>query len=282
MDSNTGIKQPIEGKRVLYFKEEENGNSSKLIKLSDMLKNDKQTQIEILYNYGNVLWKKEEWEKSYNAKIETNYKLKQPEQFFSSSSDGVLIPTIHLLKFLVKNILVYLDNKKLISECIYLNKYINGLFNITLTYKQFENDKLVHAGQNKSLVHSEFDCIDYIDKGEILTQVKITLESKDQGWASAPESSSWVELKFLNKGTGEVNAVIPIAKNYREKCYKTYNIVFTLNQSDEYQTNVMNNFSNLNNKVEVLARCMFPGWECYLKNVKIDFKCLNIDRTLFK
>jgi arabinogalactan endo-1,4-beta-galactosidase len=95
------------------------------------------------------------------------------------------------------------------------------------------------------------------------------------------ESSSWVEMKisgFSQKKDIYIDMVVPLAKNFKEKKFKTINVIYSGHKNSNCDKNIFEKLKNRNNKVEIIARCMYGGWECHINSFKVIFRVLKVNR----
>ena len=259
---NTNTNTNTDKLRILYFTPEKT-----YIKLSGLIKDDSNNYM--LKESGGICIeekKKEEGGVIKQPKIREN-KLNHP---LTKS------PVQHIIKFIIRDILLYLPDERIISDCLILNKQINSMFEITLENRNFKFEKELIARNNANVVYTEFEISDYVKPNERLFDVDLKVSTKDQGWSSANVSSSWVEMVFQNT---EGDSVFPLAKNFRERNWKTVQLISSCLKNSNCDKRIFNNFANMNNKVQIKARSMFPGWECHINSFEIEFRVLKVKRN---
>ena len=109
--------------------------------------------------------------------------------------------------------------------------------------------------------------------------MKVKVVTKDQGWASANYSSSWIDLQIYKEENPEnIIHSQKFVENYREKSYKKKETVFNFEKKNDV---------NLNEKLQesltpegiicIKARSEYSGWECHVKEASIELICLVSD-----
>jgi hypothetical protein len=252
--------------RVLYFSEE---YGNQLVRLSRLVKDDSNNTI--LWSSDGCCLEDKNFKKT-QENISQNLKEEK------SSSNKNEVAQQHLIKFLIREILFYLDNKSLINKCLGLNKTILNMINITLEERTFNYKRHLRATNNANIVYTSFEVSDFLFPDEILFDVDLKVESKDQGWASASVSSSWVEMKFKNT-SGEKDLVVPLALNYKDRNFKTTQLIFSGQKNSKCDKKIFENLSNRNNKVEIIARCQYPGWECHVNSFIVVYRAIKVHRN---
>jgi len=186
-------------------------------------------------------------------------------------------PTVILNTNLIIPIILYMNNVEILMDALVLIKTINSRLTsrIIKEKKNFFCDKLLSGRQDMNEVYCEFDMKDY-HIANSFPKVNITVETKDQGWASVSASSSWVELRFKNKITNKEKS-FDIGRNFKEKNFKS--LKYNLNNKCEgILHEIFEQFLDPNNIVQVVARSMYPGWVCYIRRAEFIFKYFKIDR----
>jgi hypothetical protein len=259
--------------RILFFpKEQEIDNNNQLVKVSKLTKDDSKN-TRLFSNSGMCLVEK----------IVTSNDEKQlnTDTIEYSPNNNNVVTHQQLVKFLIREIIYYLDTITIMTRCLAINKNILNMMNITMEERSFSNNKSLSAYNNAYIVHSSFDISDFLLPGEVLFDVEFKIESKDQGWASVNESSSWVEMKisgFSQKKDIYIDMVVPLAKNFKEKKFKTINVIYSGHKNSNCDKNIFEKLKNRNNKVEIIARCMYGGWECHINSFKVIFRVLKVNR----
>lgn len=253
--------------RVLNFSEE---YGNQLVKLSRLVKDDS-SNIILSSSDGCCIENKK-----FKNNSENKNQIANKEKSITNKDENQVTQQ-HLIKFIIREILFYLDNKTLINKCLGVNKALLNMMNINLEERSFSFNGQLRATNNASLVYTSFEVSDFLFPDEILFDVDIRVQSKDQGWASAPVSSSWVEMKFINT-SGETGLTVPLASNYKERAFKTTQLILSGHKNSKCDRKIFENLSNRSNKVEIIARCQFPGWECYVSLFQVFFRAIKVQR----
>ncbi|CAD8120697.1 unnamed protein product [Paramecium sonneborni] len=126
-------------------------------------------------------------------------------------------------------------------------------------------------------LYLELDISEICDKIEAIMAI---VETKDQGWASASYSTSWVTLTLFNKKEDyDSHGVCPYEKiiyeNYREKQYRERKLKITnVMEKDPKNKQQQTTLVGLCRKGEfqklgIVLKCQYPGWECYMQSGQI-------------
>ena len=184
-------------------------------------------------------------------------------------------PTVHLPLNLTKEIILYLNNSE-IFDCMTLNKNINTYLKNRIHYTKpaFKKEIELRGHDNMNETYCEIELSDYV-KEECLKKVDFTILTKDQGWASVNESSSWVEIKFINN---EDEKTFVVTRNFKERDYKTIKIEYNYS-SNGIESEIFELFKDRRNKVKIVARSMYPGWVCHIKKVLFIFTNFELNRN---
>ncbi|CAD8205408.1 unnamed protein product [Paramecium pentaurelia] len=176
---------------------------------------------------------------------------------------------------LIQQISKYLLAKEVLNLSL-----TNSFFRDTLMkFKRIEvssENKVVVKDDNISL-YLEMDISEIYDKIEVIMAI---VETKDQGWASASYSTSWVTLTLFNNPVEyQTHGVMPYEKiiyeNFREKNYAerkltiTETIAMDNTKKQQYETLLGLCRKGEYKKLGIVQKCQYPGWECYLKSGKI-------------
>ncbi|CAD8058042.1 unnamed protein product [Paramecium sonneborni] len=172
-----------------------------------------------------------------------------------------------------------------------ISKYLMAreIFNLGLTNSFFKEQLLNFKKKEISIkknsfvtndgieLYLELDISDIYDKIAIIQAI---VETKDQGWATVPYSSSWVTLTLFNEQQDYLTHQQQpfeqrIYSNYKEKQFAERRLTIT------EAMNVDNSKKQLNEsilglsrkgqfkKLGIVQKCLEIAWECYLKSAKI-------------
>jgi hypothetical protein len=182
---------------------------------------------------------------------------------------------------LLRNILSYLPLNMIATKYITLNKKLNKLMKISSLEVNKETNYELLGTSNMNKVYCEYD-LDEIKKENNKQNVELvnmhfTIQSKDQGWASVNESSSWVELYIREKNDNKILKCIKIAENFREKDYKKTEVNLKEQMKKIEYNKLLKEFNGKNLIIQIVARSMYPGWECYIGKCIAKFQFFSID-----
>ena len=208
------------------------------------------------------------------------------EYRFKPKADGKSMP-VNICKPLTKTNPFLKLNKNLILECIEFNspmerlrfKFINRKFksiiNIHLKILLEENKQSLNGFDNMDVSYLKLS----LPQNFLFPlEMKTVLTTKDQGWASASYSTSWVELQFFKDNLQE-NSIhkLTLVENYKEKTFKTVKNVFNFKtQNSEENKKLLRSFVP-GGVISMNARSQFPGWKCYMNEALIELKYIAID-----
>lgn len=202
----------------------------------------------------------------------------QEHQSFSSNfiSSGSPIP--QLPKHVIKNIIQYNDIEFIISNCLFLNRVLNTLIKCRMIHTSYKNNNLVHVDDSRTEIHSQVEIkkmlnYDLPSNSKLikLIRIEISFKSRDQGWASADYSTSWVIAKFY-KDNMEVFEKC-LFENYKLTDYVESKICIDSND----QVGMFKYLINPDIEMRIFASCSFPGWQCYLKDLNINYYYIVIE-----
>ncbi len=131
-----------------------------------------------------------------------------------------------------------LNKKNMISS----NEFINGI-NLNYIYLQVKI--------------SDFPCFD---------KIKISVETRDQGWSTISEANSFFNLRVVDSKGNFLAEKLRIIENYGEADYKIK--IFYLNKNDEF----LGKFLKDDNIIQLIVRSQYLGWETFIKygEIKIE------------
>jgi hypothetical protein len=96
-------------------------------------------------------------------------------------------------------------------------------------------------------------------------KIEIKVLTKDQGWASVDDSSSWFDLRITNPN-GEVLAKKDrIIENFKVENYEKKK--FKVKRNDKN----LGEFMKDGNRLELVARSQYQGWEIHVEKATIHF-----------
>jgi hypothetical protein len=251
----------VEKHRFFYFDQK-----GELVKLSNMKKNDS-NNVFVTETRGCLV-------EIPLSKLITEKK--ENKIIFNNEDHPLKATNLKLIKFIIKEIISYLPAKYMIFTNTILNRSLLDLCHFELISKKFEHVGNFHGADNTNHIYTEFDMCEVMEKDMPIFDIEINLQTKDQGWASAPSSSSWVDLIFTN-GKAEIKTYA-IAKNYRERDYKHVKLVLSNLKGAKCDLKLFNYFNDVGTNVKVVARSQYPGWSIYLKSFSIEFRLLKIKR----
>jgi len=110
-------------------------------------------------------------------------------------------------------------------------------------------------------------------------QLNVMVETKDQGWASVPDSNSWVELVIEKKDCGDGDCLdahkVIITKNFKEYYYKKVELKYNFSErsilNDKIRESTLPNGS-----IKIVALSKYLGWLCYMRAAYIELRYLII------
>lgn len=235
---------------------------------------------------GNATSKSEHNKNNKNSQKAKNKGTKENKDFNSTqTSNNETIPEYnnrHLSIYLIKNIFSYIDKKTLFQKnYITLNKQLFGLFNLKAIQIKKESNHSIGGSQDMNTVYSEYDLDQICSENKVgkntLKNIFFEIESKDQGWASVRESSSFVILRIVDKENKKtVLKQKIIVKNFKEQNFKNTKIDLKQLLREEFN-DYLNDLSNKNTLLQIVGKSEFPGWLCYIRKCNAKFNLLSID-----
>lgn len=100
---------------------------------------------------------------------------------------------------------------------------------------------------------------------EDFKKIVIKCHTKDQGWASVNDSASWFDLRIVNPDGVILAQKDRIITNLKVKEYEKKKFVVERND-DELGFHMSGG-----NRLELVARSQYPGWEIHVKQASIKF-----------
>ncbi len=141
--------------RILFFpKEQERNINNQLVKVSKLTKDDSKN-TRLFSNSGMCL---DEKIVTSNDKKQSNEKNTDIIQYTPNNE----VTHQQLVKFLIREIIYYLDTKIIMTRCLAINKNILNMMNITMEERSFSNNKSLSAYNNANIVHTSFDISDFL------------------------------------------------------------------------------------------------------------------------
>jgi hypothetical protein len=175
--------------------------------------------------------------------------------------------------YLKKNIFSYISFKHRLTYNLLVSKHINEITNIRLNTLLFSKEGEMRVRNDGTESYCSFMMNEYIKNGEMLFDVDISICSKDQGWTSQSKSSSWVELRLFDN----ISSKSIVFLQNKANDYRIVRNVFSNRKGANCDKEVFRYLSNPETRVEVYLCCRFPGWECYVNSVKIEFRKLTFE-----
>lgn len=209
----------------------------------------------------------------------------EPEAYTESNIFLEKIPSNnnrHISIYLIKNIFSYIDKKTLFKkDYLHLNKQLFSLFNLKAIQIKIDHNHEIGGSQWMDTVYCEFDLEQICKEKNVLKNTLknafFEIESKDQGWASVNESSSFVILRIVDKNVkSKVYKNRIIVKNFREQNYKKTKIDLKEILKDEFN-DYMNDLKNKDSLLQIVGKADYPGWLCYIRKCNAEFNLLSID-----
>jgi hypothetical protein len=123
----------------------------------------------------------------------------------------------------------------------------------------FGKTEILHGHDNMNQIYFSHEVKAY-DRGRKVKSVVFEGSSKDQGWASVSDSSSWLEAGVIINES-EVCSRVPLFKNY---CLENFKEWETKIESEDF----MAALSQKGARLVVWARSEYPGWICSVEYCK--------------
>lgn len=98
------------------------------------------------------------------------------------------------------------------------------------------------------------------------SKIIITVQTRDQGWATVPGSNSFFDLRIVDKNGNLLAEKKRIIENYQEPQFT--NKIFTLLKNDE----VLGSFMVGENSLQLVVRSQYPGWQNFVNYGEIKFE----------
>lgn len=183
---------------------------------------------------------------------------------------------------LIRNIISYLPLNLIATKCLTLNKKLYKLMKVSSLEVKKETKYELKGEQNMNKVYCEYD-LDQIkaennNKENLhFVNLHLIIQSKDQGWASVNQSSSWVELNIIDKNDKTILLCMTIVQNFKEKSYKKSEFNLKKRMHKVHYDQLLNQLNGKNLIIQVVARAMYPGWECHVKECSAKLQFFKID-----
>jgi hypothetical protein len=116
-----------------------------------------------------------------------------------------------------------------------------------------------HENMNKLYMKSKLPNIQ-----RKIIKLKINGATKDQGWASADGSSSWVEIAVVDEHDHELSGRKKIVENYKFTEFRDFKV-----KVDDPE--ILRLLEGEGNQLAVYARSMYPGWICEISKMRLHF-----------
>ena len=127
-------------------------------------------------------------------------------------------------------------------------------------------EKFKDESGNVTRVHYEIEL-----PGDIEDEVEISVETKDQGWASNDSSGSWVAAKLLSNDLKTKYAEVSIHHNVKVKHWTWRKRVFNKDNESKYDQEFFKNLKK-GYKLQIIGNSRYPGWKIHLNGVKIKLR----------
>ena len=128
----------------------------------------------------------------------------------------------------------------------------------------FERKEKLHGRENMNELYIKTEILDKILEIE---EIEIEGKTKDQGWSSVSDSTSWIEAVVVKENNHELVPRKTIYKNFKEQDYKHWKT--TINDSS-----FLDALKHHGAQIAVYARSMYSGWICEVKEMEVKIKCL--------
>ncbi|CAK65395.1 unnamed protein product (macronuclear) [Paramecium tetraurelia] len=188
--------------------------------------------------------------------------------------------SLGLLGILDVRLIYQLSKYLLVREVLQLGLTNSFFKEYLLNFKKREIhlEQLEQVTDDGIKLYLELDISDIYDK---ITAIMATVETKDQGWASASYSTSWVTLTLFNNPQDYLtHGVQPfehiIHSNYREAKYAqrkaTITEIMTINDKNKQKQETLLGIVAKGEfqKLGIVQKCQYPGWQCFMKSGKIE------------
>jgi hypothetical protein len=184
--------------------------------------------------------------------------------------------------YLIKNIFSFIDKQTIFNKkYLYLNKQLFGLFNLKAIQVKIDNTHEIGGTDWMDTVYCEYDfeqiCKEKSIGKNTLKNIFFEIESKDQGWASVNESSSFVILRIVEKANIKIVLKSRILiKNFAEPSFKQTNINLKVLLKDEFKDYV-DLLTNKDSLLQIVGKSEYPGWLCYIRKCNAKLNLLDIN-----
>ena len=182
-------------------------------------------------------------------------------------------------KKLSNNVMSYLNDFLDIKDRYkikYVNKVFKNLNKFSVKRLFIENKVKLNGTQNMNVT---FLCLTLPKNFFAALDLKVKVVSKDQGWASADYSSSWVDLQIYKEEKLE-NLIYRqvFVENFKEEQFKKTEKVFNFEKKNDVNENeLLQNSLSSEGTICIKARSEYPGWVCHVKEASIELICLVAD-----
>lgn len=189
---------------------------------------------------------------------------------------------ISINKYLIRNIISYIEPRVILSDLLLLNKSLCKLFNLKAFEKNFFFSHEIDGAQKFDDFYCEININEILSESNIpcknLLNVELEIESMEEGWSTISCSDSWVEIKASDQHNAtEVRGAFNLKKNNFAKGYSTTKISLRKSSEKENGSKILEQLRHDNGIFKIYARSMYPGWICFVRNIKIRFLYFDID-----
>ncbi len=98
------------------------------------------------------------------------------------------------------------------------------------------------------------------------SKITVTIETRDQGWASVENSNSYFDLRIVNENGNLLGEISRIIENYKQEEFVRRTYVLKRNGC-QHETHMCGN-----NVLQLVMRSQYPGWENYARFGEIKFE----------
>ena len=184
--------------------------------------------------------------------------------------------------YLIKNIFSFIDKQTLFNKkYLYLNKQLYDLFNLKAIQVKIDNTHEIGGTEWMDTVYCEYDfeqiCKEKSIGKNTLKNIFFEIESKDQGQATAYESSSYVILRIVEKAN--VKNVLKgtiLVKNFKDQSYKQTKIDLKVLLKDEFK-DYFDLLTNKDTLLQIVGKSEYPGWLCFIRKCNAKLNLLDIN-----
>lgn len=118
-------------------------------------------------------------------------------------------------------------------------------------------------GENLNYVYLKANFSDFTPN---FSKILVNVSTRDQGWASVQDSSSFFDLRVVDKNGKLLAEKGRVITNFKNAEYTTK--TFTLNRNDQQ----LGEFLHGENTLQLVVRSEYPGWMNYVKFGEFKFE----------